>query len=457
MSTFPIKSIVGMFAVFLALSVGVVVARSRLKPSSGTKPPPGADYAEGSQVIGQRSPKLTPLDTINRIWVQFSDSQRFGLICPRLRDPRNPEKPKLLTRDERGLTNNTCVRIEGYEYLFGHTIPGVRWTRENGKFVKELPISGKDKDRAWRSSMDFEYSRVQCTQTVEIVVGEATRLYDTALVKYTLTNHDKVPHTVGLRVMLDTFIGAEDGVPFYIPPVYDGSGREMKPDRLVDKMEIFAQKDIPDFVQALETSNLNDPNGTVAIVGLKLRNVEPIEKMVICRWPQNSEARWGGTGAPGDWVYEPMNKNPNAKDSCIVLYWQQVTMKPGESRDLAFTYGLGRIAGEYEDSKNFNGRMRLMVGNRTQVGKPITLLAYVRSTDPGQTVTLRLPEGLTLLPGQTAEQAVPKPGPAGYSTVTWRAITSRPGDYQVEADAPNIGTAKKPFTVWADSIFGGGN
>jgi len=174
---------------------------------------------------------------------------------------------------------------------------------------------------------------------------------------------------------------------------------------------------------------------------------------VICRWPQNSEARWGGTGAPGDWAYQPMDVNPNAKDSCVCLYWGQITMKPGEHRDLAFTYGLGRIAGEDGTSKSFNGRMRLFVGNRTIKNKPMTLMAYVKSTDPAQKVTLHLPEGVNFMPGQPAEQTVPAPGQHGYSLVTWRVIPSKAGPYEAHADAPNIGVAKEQFYVRDNSLF----
>jgi hypothetical protein len=448
MSTIPIKSVVALLCVMSAVGVGgLVVAWSSSKPKHGS------EVVGGGMTARETPPPSGPIDTINRILVQFSDSQRFGLVCTRLRDPQNPEKPKLLTRDERGLTNNTCIRIEGYEYIFGHEIPGVRWVREKGRIMKEQPIANKDRDRAWQSTMEIEYGRLRITQSVEIVVGENTRLYDTALIKYHLVNNDKVPHTVGLRTMLDTFIGLNDGVPFYIPPVVVG-GRETRPAHLVDKMEVFAQKDIPDFVQALESGNLTDANATLAVVGLKIKGYEPIEKMVICRWPQNSEARWGGTGAPGDWVYEPMDKNPNAKDSCLCLYWQQVTMKPGEHRDLAFTYGLGRVMSDGDAGCTIStGRMRLFNNGRNMVGKPITILAYVKTTEADQTVTLQLPPGLTLMPGQSAQRTVPPPGKEGYSQVTWRVMAAKWGEYEVQADAPNIGVAKEKLVVRQESIF----
>jgi len=401
---------------------------------------------ESGGVVGWSPKKLTPDDYINRIHVQISDSQRFGIVCPRLRDPQNPDKPKKLTRDERGLTNNTCFRIEGYEYLFGHEIPGVRYVRENGKVMKEIPIADRNgaKGRAWQSVMEVEFTQVRITQTVEIVVGEQTRLYDTALVTYQITNRDKNPHTVGLRTMLDTYIGANDGVPFFIPPI------EGYPARFVDKLEIFPQKAIPEYVMALENGDLNDPQATAAVLGLKIKNAEPIEKMVICRWPDNSEARW-------DWKYTAMDEPAGReKDSCVALYWAQVNMKPGEQRTLAFTYGLGRMGDDDVGGKIArNGKMRLFVAPRIMEKKPFTVTAYVKSTDANQTVTIKLPQGLTLVAGEKAERSIGKIGPQGFATVTWRVVAPKAGEYKVQTDAPNIGIATEIANVLEDSIFGG--
>ena len=98
---------------------GLALSRTGSRRSNdGVNPEVGKDDSVENKY------KVEPINTINRIHVLFSDSQRFGLTCPNLKDPRNPEQPKRLTRDDRGLTNNTCIRIEGYEYLFGQEIPG---------------------------------------------------------------------------------------------------------------------------------------------------------------------------------------------------------------------------------------------------------------------------------------------------------------------------------------------
>lgn len=432
----PLKTIgyvVALLMTFGVITLGLALGKKTIGPGG---------WVGSTEHENRKKPVEGPICWINRIHVQFSESQRFGIICPRLRDPRNPDKSKLLTRDERGLTNNTCIRVEGYEYLFGHEIPGIRYVRDQGRIWKEVPVPGKDKGRAWQSVMEIEYGRIRVTQSVEIVVGQQTRLFDTALVKYTITNRDKVPHTVGLRVMLDTFIGANDGVPFYLPP----TGAE--PARFVDKLAILSQKQIPEYLQALETGDLKDKDATVAILCPKIDGAEPMEKLVLCRWPQNSEVRWGGGNGPGDWNYQPMDANPYMKDSCVVMYWAQTNMKPGEQRTLAFSYGLGMMGHGSEDSITRSGRMRLMVSPRAFEKKPFPVMAYVKSTDPAQRVTLQLPAGLVLAPGQQAEQLVPAATtPAGYSQVTWKVVAADSGNYQISANAPNIGVAKENVNV----------
>ena len=68
-------------------------------------------------------------------------------------------------------------------------------------------------------------------------------------------------------------------------------------------------------------------------------------------------------------------------------------------------------------------------------------------------MTLRLPDGLSLLPGQSATQPVPAPNAPGVSQVTWRVTSSAIGDYEVHVDAPNIGTVRRPVRVIGASLF----
>jgi hypothetical protein len=282
--------------------------------------------------------KVEPLDYINRVHVAFSKQECFGVVCPQLRDPRNPDKPKLLTYDERGLTNSTCLQLDGNLAVFGTQGRGFGFAEEGGKPIKGVAVPGRDKNRSWQTVWEVSAAKVRVTQSVEIVVGEQTRLYDTVLVKYRLENRDTKAHNVGLRFLLNPCIGANTGTPFHVPATAN------KAARVVNTMEVIPRADMPAYVQALETGDLSDPNATVTIVGLALQGCEPLEKAVICRWPEKSDSGWGGTLGAGDWKYEPIDKNPYYKDACLVLYWTELKMNPGEKRDMAFTYGLGQIS-----------------------------------------------------------------------------------------------------------------
>src|SRR5262249_25378363 len=151
----------------------------------------------------------------------------------------------------------------------------------------------------------------------------------------------------------------------------------------------------PEFVRAMETDKFNDPKNTVAELNVKLQGYEPLERLVICHWPGNSEARW-------DWEFQPMNE-PAPADSCVVLYWADRTMRPGEKRDLAFTYGLGQIYGEGSGGTDPGGyapgenpkKLRLMTAGSSKVDRTFTATAYIKDdTWTGRKIKLELPAGL---------------------------------------------------------------
>src|SRR5262249_22502894 len=131
--------------------------------------------------------------------LQFSEDMRFGLTLAE-------EPSKRLTYDPQGRSNNTRVLIDGADFLFGQT-PG-RWVQ------KKVQLANHDDCQSVCESPD---SQVRVMQQVEIVPGEGSGKLDTCLVRYTVENHSGANHDVGLRVMLDTFIGADDGVPFLVP------------------------------------------------------------------------------------------------------------------------------------------------------------------------------------------------------------------------------------------------
>jgi RNA polymerase sigma factor (sigma-70 family) len=377
----------------------------------------GSDPTDSGWAMDGSGSSVKATDPDPRIGIAFTDSQRFGISCLKLRDPIIAEKPKLLTRHERGNTSNVAVRIDGNEFIFGKVAGGAHWTKIKDKVYKELKVG----ERKWVSAMDYPDFKVRIVQAVEIVVGEQTRLYDTALVKYRIDNLDSKPHTVGLRAMVDTFIGGNDGVPFLIPPT------DTKPAYLVDTLEVFEKGRVPEFVRALETGDLNDKNGTVAEMGLKLNGLEPIERMVICRWPEGH----GGPEAKWEWPFQAMNDPPGKEpDSCVALYWGRQSVAPGGKRTMGYTYGLGRTA---DSTGEGPVPMRLLAGGSSRVGKVFTVTCYIRGAGAGQEVDLKLPAGMTLAPGQLATQKIAVQPGKDYAQVSWRVQADKIGNFTVAA------------------------
>src|SRR5205807_661814 len=110
---------------------------------------------------------------------------------------------KQLTYSPDGATNNTRVMVDGLAPIFGDSAGETveRWhTGPGGSMVI-----------AW------SFRNVLVRQTLRLVPGDVSQRIDTVRVTYELKNTGRRAREVGLRVMLDTLIGDNDGVPFIIP------------------------------------------------------------------------------------------------------------------------------------------------------------------------------------------------------------------------------------------------
>ncbi|MGE3805699.1 MAG: hypothetical protein AB7K24_13565 [Gemmataceae bacterium] len=351
-------------------------------------------------------------------------NQRFGIGLPRERDPRNPGETKRLTYAPDGSYNNTCVKIDGYENIFGQN-PGGWDTDRQGQIKQREILPG----RAWVSTWKFPQN-VFVTQTLFIIPNDATKKLDTLLVHYLIENRDSRSHSVGTRVMLDTFIGANDGTPFLVP------GR---PGLVDTKLDIINSRDIPDFVQTLESPDLAKP-GVIAQVNLKLPaglrlnagdpEMEPITRLVISRYPGNPEIRWDFVRDGKFWDMNDKSKG-RENDSCVTVYGEYRPMVPKEKRVMAFTYGLGQLSSL---GKN-DAKLGLTYGGQPQPGKQITVSAWLRDARPNQRVMLDLPAGMKFVEGYKNEQLAVA-GVGRLSQASWKVEVdeaAKPAIYSLKA------------------------
>jgi hypothetical protein len=374
---------------------------------------------------------------------------RFGLVMLKEEDPKHPGRSKRLTFEEQGTTNNAVVRLDGNEWLFGdrpfRPLTG-QALRENwpGRWLnQDVPLTnspGGGRKSVWV----YDEPKVYVTQTVEIVPGAQSGLLDTCLVRYRLENKDTKTHKVGLRFLLDTYIGGNDGVPFLIP----GSS-----ELCATSKEFNRPEEVPDFIQACENEDLASP-GTVAQIQLKVAGLESPSRVTLGAWPNPELARKDERCKQEKTLWEvpvfPIH-TLNPADSAVTIYWNEKPLQPGEAREVGFAYGLGTVAGG-----EGGGKLALTVGGSFVPGGEFTVTAYVNNPAPRQAVTLTLPDGFELIEGQ-AEQVVP-PLPPGAesrnSPVTWKVRAGpKEGKYTLKVQSGNA-VQTQPLKIRVKGIFG---
>jgi hypothetical protein len=374
-------------------------------------------------------------------------SMRFGL---EMRDLGHASTSKRLTFDADGLTNNTVVHLDGKDMIFGELplrlASGRTKGPATGRWLTRESDLGVDKGRkrqGKKSIWAYDKQHVQVTQTVEIVPGAQSRVLDTCLVRYTLENHDSEPHTLGLRFMLDTFIGANDGVPFTIP------GEKY----LCDTSHDFARaEDVPDFIQALEKEDLANP-GTIAHIQLKLGGgLEAPDRVTLGSYPNARLQVQDPRCKEMETLWQvPVLSIKTLKDSAVTIYWNPREVPAGGKREVGFAYGLGTVAGA-----EGGGKLAITLGGSFAPRGEFSVTAYVQDPAPGQTVTLTLPEGFQLIEGERQQSVPPLPAAATSrnSPVSWKVkAPGKEGKYSLKVQSSNGVAQSQPVTIHSSRLF----
>ena len=378
-----------------------IAVKSVAKPEPEGPPPlPEIKPEECFPVVAEPEPPpppplaslLPPVDPLPRLQLEFNRIFQFGVRTRASSTGDAGDDGKRLTYSANGDTNSTRVFVDGETPAFGD---------EQGTLVRGNQIVAQGTyESVW------EFRDIETTQTVEEIAGDVSRRMDAIRITYALKNKGTQEHMAGLRVMLDTLIGSNDGVPFIVP-----GSRE-----IVTSAVTYHNDEIPDFIRALERPELADP-GVVVDIGLRPAAGERPTEVAITHWP--------GSNAPYDYDREA----PLGDDSAIGLYYAARALRPGEIRSMNFTYGLGQLS----SMGKRNAKLGLTAGGPFHAGGKFWLVALVQNPQRGQSVRLTLPEGLALAPRQQA--AKPVASDAAYTQLSWliQVLPGRVGAAELKA------------------------
>lgn len=274
-------------------------------------------------------------------------------------------------------TSYTTVRIDNEHWVYG----GVTDRRAGydglyGEMVQPPTIVDGKIESSWK------LGPIQVWQVLSITRSSTTGLLDTAQIEYHVENLGTESHLVGLRLVLDTMLGANDGAPFRVE------------DRALTSDSVYYAQNMPEFWQAFDS--LSNPQvmsqGTLTGPG-----VTTPDRVYFTNWGSLADNLWNFDFTPGR---DFTRIGEFELDSAIALFWDQVSLAPGESRSFVSYYGLGGVTIAPGD---------LVVGVTSPAQIPadsegfqtFSIIAYIQNDGQGDALDvvaeLKLPPGLQLV------------------------------------------------------------
>ena len=239
-------------------------------------------------------------------------------------DPQNPkdDNQPLIFGRPRPWTSYTTVLIDGVAYVFGG-----QTQKRAGKSAKYgTLISQKLIDNTIITVCQF--NTVTVTQKLSLYHNPTTKAKDTALISYELNNTDTKSHNVGIRIMLDTMLGSNDGAPFRIGDDAIESEISFSGNSVLQYWQAFDSLVSPNIIAQ---GTLSDPQS----------GIDPPNKVYLANWGTLADYAW-------DTPYEKglsfVRTGEAEKDTALAMYWSPKPLKPGSSYKVSTLYGLGQIS-----------------------------------------------------------------------------------------------------------------
>jgi len=219
----------------------------------------------------------------------------------------------------------TTIQIDGKNHMFGG--PSKKTERRSGITANYGTVI-MQKGFADELVTITKFDQIQVTQRLIFFRNPTTKVKDTVKLSYTVLNRDTVPHQVGVRVMLDTKLGSNDGAPFRIGDQEVTSEFRLEKTQLSDYWLTFDSLITPNVIAQ---GILHSP-GT---------SVRAPDYLILSNWGTLVDHPWSVDYQKGRSF---VRTGETEKDTALALYWDPVTIQPKDKKTVSTLYGLGELS-----------------------------------------------------------------------------------------------------------------
>lgn len=316
-------------------------------------------------------------------------------------------------------TSYTTLWKNGEYHVFGG-FTGRRAGREAnyGEVIQSPQVKGN----AISTISEFD-SGIMVEQLLTIVKSSTTGLYDSVEIKYNVQNKGTERQKIGLRIMLDTMLGENDGAPFRF-------GEDA-----VTADQLYYQKQLPEFWLAFDS--LSNPNVTSQGT-FTAEQANPPDRVNLADWGSLADGVWDFDFNPGE---DFLRKGEYEIDSAIAMYWTPEILEPGQEINYTTYYGLGGIT-------IVPGLLSLGVTSPAEVTfdtpeKTFPIIAYIENTSEitakNVRIQIKIDDALFV---EHKTQSLGDIAPGGMAQVVWDVKSTAKAlpegvTYQVKVEADN--------------------
>ncbi len=278
-------------------------------------------------------------------------------------------------------TSYTTVRIDGKDHIFGG---------ETKKRAGKTAALGRVTDQVVTNNMILTttvFGKIEAQQRLSLFRNPLSKVMDTVLIDYRVSNTDSRAHKVGVRVMLDTLLGQNDGAPFRLKQHAYQSEQEFTGKSMAPYWQVFDNLQSP---AVIAQGVVSDPES----------GITPPDRLLLSNWGLLADHPWSFSYQEGRSF---VREGELELDTALALFWNETDLLPGETRRVQTLYGLGGVSlAPGELSLGLAMVSQLDVLSR----EPQLLVAYVMNNggyDSNDTkLTVDLPKGLRSVDGATS-------------------------------------------------------